>query len=107
MSLVAISVLTPPDPIQLTYDFVKDVSNTLDQIVNNNQVHRDADVKFISQLISNISDQYKINAGNEKEYAHQSKHQHFIRVLRYGVMFKYLVMLKLPDGTIESFTYEY
>lgn len=106
MSKVALPPIEQSTPsIELTYDFVRDVTNVLDMFVPGSRVHRDEDVKFISNLISNIVKEYKIRATNEFDFKHHEKNEHFIRILRYGVLFKYVVMLKLPDGTIESITY--
>lgn len=95
-----------PKPRELSFNPVEDVTRLIETFLAGNRIHREDDVKFISHEISRIFDFYKMDATNEIDYIDACTLQHFIRILNYGILFKFVVMVKLPDQTVHRIYYE-
>lgn len=95
-----------PKERELSFNPVEDVTHLVKSFLVGNRIHREDDVRFISHQISRIFDFYKISATNEIDYIDACRLQHFIRVLNYGILFKFVVMIKLPNQTIHRIYYE-
>lgn len=99
-------LIEQPKPRELSFNPVEDVQHLIDSFVAGNRVFREDDVRFISNQISRLFDHYKIEAQDKITFRDASLFQHFIRVLKYGVNFKFVVMIKSPDQTIHKIYYE-
>ena len=99
-------LIEQPKPRELSFNPVDDVQYFIDSFFAGTRVFRDDDVREISYQITRLFDLYKMEAEDEITYRDACMLQHFIRVLNYGVLFKFVVMIKLSDGTIHRIYYE-
>lgn len=95
-----------PKPRELSYNPVEDVRHLVETFFAGNRIHRNDDVNLISYEIGRLFNHFKIEANNEIDYREACMIQYFIRVLNYGVLFKFVVMIKLPDQTVHRIYYE-
>ena len=98
--------ITPPKPRELSFNPIEDVQHLIDTFIAGDRVFIEKNVRLISYEIKRLFDQYKMEANNEVEYRDACMLQHFIRVLNYGVPFKFVVMIKLSDQSVHKIYYE-
>jgi hypothetical protein len=99
-------LITRPKLKELSFNPVEDVQHLIDSFIPENRIFREDDVKIISNEITRIFEYYEREATDDITFREASMLQHFIRILNYGVLFKFVVMIKLSNQTIHRIYYE-